>query len=566
MMLTIGRYQIKGELGRGGMATVYLAHDPRFNRDVAIKLLPHELLHQPTFRARFEREAKIVAALDIPAIVPVYDYGEEDGQPYLVMRYMAGGSLSERLQKDTLSLVETAQIMDALAPALDEAHKQGIIHRDLKPSNILFDHHGAPYISDFGTALITQATMQLTDTGGAVGTPAYMSPEQIRGERTLDGRSDLYALGIITFEMLSGSHPFQTNTPIGVAVKHIIDPVPHILDTQPNLPLQCQTIITQAMSKRREERFATAVAFAQSLNQAALSEVTAVSYHHGYQFKHPQTRLLGSLRYNWSWAAVLLLLVVLLIVGGQNRSSINAAPTTMITAVTATPPPTVSTQNATTPTEPTAVPTQTISPTTTAAATNQPLPTPVPTKVDAEIPTTMTASQSASIFTQPDIRSAQIAIILTGETITLEGQSENGNWLYIRNSDDVQGFVYAPLLNWQGDINSLEVIQTEDTTPIPSSEVCNGGCPQLWIDAYPLAGSRCESGVVYRTVYLRGQDGSGIYTYYWNGKLVGGPLENEGIGFEVSSLGSSVIGTGKVISSDGQEVERELFITDFDCN
>ena len=139
--------------------------------NVAIKLLPHELLHEPTFRARFEREAKIVAALDIPAIVPVYDYGEEDGQPYLVMRYMAGGTLAHRLKQGALPLAETVQIIGPLAPALDEAHARGIIHRDLKPSNILFDQRGNAYISDFGTALMIQAPEKLTDTGGAVGTP-----------------------------------------------------------------------------------------------------------------------------------------------------------------------------------------------------------------------------------------------------------------------------------------------------------------------------------------------------------------------------------------------------------
>jgi serine/threonine protein kinase len=564
MLTTIGRYQIKKELGRGGMATVYLAHDPRFNRDVAIKLLPHELLHQPTFRARFEREAKIVAALDIPAIVPVYDYGEEDGQPYLVMRYMAGGSLSDRLQAGGMSLMETARIINILAPALDEAHKRGIIHRDLKPSNILFDQNGTPYISDFGTALITQSTIQLTDTGGAVGTPAYMSPEQIRGERTLDGRSDLYALGIITFEMLTGGHPYQTDTPIGVAVRHIIDPVPRILDTQPNLPAQCQTIITQAMSKQREGRYTTAVAFAQALNQAALVSMTGVSYQQEPQRERLMRRFLPLLRHNWSWAVILLLLVALFIVSGKNRAATNAAPTT-VTAVahntaTATPSPTT-TRQAIAPTQTKIPPTPTSLPTATAT-----IPA-TPTKVAPETPTTITASQSATIFNHPDPNSAQLAIILTGENITIEGQSENGHWLYVRNDNDVSGFVYASLLNWQGDINTLSIIQPPDENPpVITSDTCEGDCPSLWLDAYPLPGSRCEAGVAYRTVYLRGQDGSGIYTYYWNDDYVAGPLTNEGAGFEVRSLGGIVIGTGKVVSSDGQEVEQELFITDFECD
>ena len=261
----IGRYRIQGELGRGGMSTVYLAHDPHFERDVAIKLLPLELLHQPTFRRRFEREAKVVAALDHPAIVPVYDFGEEDGQPFLVMRFMMGGSLTDRLKEGALTIKEAAAIIRRLAPALDEVHAHGVVHRDLKPSNILFDNRNDPYISDFGTAKIHQAHTKLTETGGAVGTPAYMSPEQIQGDSELDGRSDIYSLGIILFEMLTGKHPYQTNTPIAVAVKHIFEPVPHILDMVPSLPIEIQEVIGHAMAKKKQERFVTAVAFSNAL-------------------------------------------------------------------------------------------------------------------------------------------------------------------------------------------------------------------------------------------------------------------------------------------------------------
>ena len=266
---TIGRYRIKAELGRGGMSTVYLAHDPRFERDVAIKLLPLELLHQPTFRRRFEREAKVVASLDHPAIVPVYDFGEEDGQPFLVMRFMTGGSLGERLKQGAISIAESARIMKKLAPALDEVHAHGVIHRDLKPSNVLFDQRNEPYISDFGTAKLKHAHTKLTDTGGAVGTPAYMSPEQIQGEAELDGRSDIYTLGVILFEMLTGKHPYQTNTPIAVAVKHMFEPVPNLQEMEPNLPPACQEVIVQAMAKQKEHRYRTAVEFATDLQEVS---------------------------------------------------------------------------------------------------------------------------------------------------------------------------------------------------------------------------------------------------------------------------------------------------------
>ena len=153
----IGRYEIKGELGRGGFATVYRAYDPRFEREVAIKFLPPELIHaDPQFRLRFEREAKIIAQLEHPSIVPVYDVGEENNQPYFVMRYMSGGSLSERIKSQTFSIEEALRVIEQIAPGLDEAHTKGIVHRDLKPANILFTNRNVPLISDFGIAKFSQ--------------------------------------------------------------------------------------------------------------------------------------------------------------------------------------------------------------------------------------------------------------------------------------------------------------------------------------------------------------------------------------------------------------------------
>jgi serine/threonine-protein kinase len=169
--LKFGRYEIKAELGRGGMATVYHAYDPRFEREVAIKVLPREMLHDVQFRTRFEREAKTIAMLEHPAIVPVYDFGEEDGQPYFVMRYMTGGSLSDRMKKGPMTVQDAAHILSHVAPALDEAHAKGIIHRDLKPGNILFDQFNEPYISDFGIAKLSESQSNVTGSA-IVGTPA----------------------------------------------------------------------------------------------------------------------------------------------------------------------------------------------------------------------------------------------------------------------------------------------------------------------------------------------------------------------------------------------------------
>jgi serine/threonine-protein kinase len=261
----IGRYEIKAELGRGGMATVYHGYDPRFEREVAIKVLPSELLHSdPQFKLRFEREAKIIAQLEHPSIVPVYDVGEENGQPYFVMRYMNGGSLAERIKNNVMTVEEATKILGQIAPGLDEAHNKGIVHRDLKPSNILFDSKGMPYISDFGIAKLSQSQASSVTGSAIIGTPAYMAPEQAAGE-TVDGRSDIYALGIILFEMLTGRQPYQADTPMAVAIKHITDPVPRILEANPKLPPEIDAIIQKAMAKRKEDRFATAMELVDAL-------------------------------------------------------------------------------------------------------------------------------------------------------------------------------------------------------------------------------------------------------------------------------------------------------------
>ena len=272
----IGRYEIKSELGRGGMATVYRGYDPRFEREVAVKVLPPELLHaDPQFKLRFEREAKIIAQLEHPSIVPVYDVGEDDNQHYFVMRYMTGGSLSDRIKKGLFSVPEATKIFEQIAPGLDEAHAKGFVHRDFKPSNILFDNKGAPYISDFGIAKMTQSQAGNMTGSAIIGTPAYMAPEQAQGDQ-VDGRADVYALGIILYEMLTGKQPYEADTPMGVAIKHITDPVPHILDANPNLPYDIEEVIQKAMAKDRDERYATAQEMLDDLHAIMRGEKSTV--------------------------------------------------------------------------------------------------------------------------------------------------------------------------------------------------------------------------------------------------------------------------------------------------
>lgn len=311
----IGRYEVIRELGRGGMATVYLAHDPHFNRDVAIKVLPPQFMHDPMFLARFKREAQTIAALEHEAIVPVYDFGEANGQPFLVMRYLSGGSLVERIAKGALPIEDAAIIVQRIGLALDEAHSKGIIHRDLKPGNILFDHHGNAFLSDFGIVKLAESTTTFTGSH-IIGTPAYMSPEQARGDAKLDGRSDIYALGAILFEMLSGQQPYQADTPMGMAVKHITDPVPRITSVNQDIPTTFEAIIMQAMDKQPDKRFATAGELAaalkgvqgpnQAVNYVAETEVLPADY-----IASPSTAAGGSKRASHRWAVAIVPVVVL---------------------------------------------------------------------------------------------------------------------------------------------------------------------------------------------------------------------------------------------------------------
>jgi serine/threonine-protein kinase len=271
-----GRYEIRSELGRGSMATVYHASDPKSGREVALKVLPREMMHDLQFRARFENEIKLVAGLEHSSIVPVYDVGEEKGQPYFVMRYMPGGSLAQRIAKGKLSLAETARIIEKVASALAYAHKKGVIHRDLKPDNILFDNDNEPFISDFGIAkLFSGGTGSLTGKE-YVGTPAYMSPEQAQGEK-MDGRSDVYSLGAVVYQMLTGEPPYQAENPLGLAIRHVTQPVPEILKVLSSLPNEVDIIIKTAMAKNKTQRYDTPIDLARALNFAAFGNAGNLS-------------------------------------------------------------------------------------------------------------------------------------------------------------------------------------------------------------------------------------------------------------------------------------------------
>ncbi|MBN2303827.1 MAG: serine/threonine protein kinase [Anaerolineae bacterium] len=265
--MTVGGYEIVEELGQGGMATVYRAHQLSMHRDVAIKVLPSHLMNEPVSLERFRQEASIVARLEHRAIVPVHDYGEHEGIPYIVMRYMDGGSVSDLLEKGPIPPERTLQIIQQIAPALDYAHREGVLHRDLKPSNILLDANADAYLTDFGIARIIGTNSKPLTTTGVVGTPSYMSPEQAQGQ-ALDGRSDVYALGVVLFEMLTGIRPFEGETPYSVAVKHVTEAAPSASDINPALSVDVEHLLYKALAKSRTMRFQTAAELALALESA----------------------------------------------------------------------------------------------------------------------------------------------------------------------------------------------------------------------------------------------------------------------------------------------------------
>ena len=262
-----GPYRIVEPLGEGGMAAVYKAFQPGMDRYVALKVLPRQLADSPEFVGRFEQEAKILAKLQHPHILPVFDYGEAEGYTYIVMPFVKSGTLDAVLEGVPLSLSQINRIISQVGDALDYAHSQGLIHRDVKPSNILIDERGNCLLTDFGIAKLFEATVKFTGTGGIIGTPAYMSPEQAQGDAA-DHRSDIYSLGIVLYEVATGRVPFHAETPIAVIFKHIQDPLNPPRSVNPALPEAVEQVIFKALAKDPQDRYTTAGDMVRALQQA----------------------------------------------------------------------------------------------------------------------------------------------------------------------------------------------------------------------------------------------------------------------------------------------------------
>ena len=269
----LGAYQIRERLGTGGMATVYKAYHPALRRDVAIKILAPHLVGDPFCRARFQREAHTIARLEHRAILPIYDVGEEDGLFYLVMRYVDGGTLDDLIVGQPLPIERAVRLIGQVAEALAHAHRQGVIHRDIKPANILIDRDGNVLLADFGIAKLVDETRQLTSTGTRLGTAVYMAPEQVLGHG-IDGRTDIYALGIVLYEALTGACPFMADELLTLALMHVRGAVrpPSLLN--PAIPPALDRLIGWALAKNPAERFQTAESMAAALRNA-LAEVSA---------------------------------------------------------------------------------------------------------------------------------------------------------------------------------------------------------------------------------------------------------------------------------------------------
>ncbi|MBI9049377.1 MAG: serine/threonine protein kinase [Anaerolineaceae bacterium] len=268
---TIGPYTLMEQLGQGGMATVFKAYHPTLDRYVAIKVLHLAFMEEASFLERFRREAKAVAKLEHPNIVPIYDFSEYESRPFLVMKYIEGETLKARLRKRALTTDETLDIIKAIGSALDFAHKQGVLHRDVKPSNVLLADDGNIYLADYGLARIAQSGDVSLTTEHILGTPQYMSPEQALGSDGLDGRTDIYSFGVLLYEMVTGRVPFNADTPFAIIHDHIYTALPLPREINAEVSQSVERVLLKALAKNKDDRYQTMADFIAAFERALIS-------------------------------------------------------------------------------------------------------------------------------------------------------------------------------------------------------------------------------------------------------------------------------------------------------
>lgn len=268
----VGTFRVMEQLGQGGMATVFKAYHAALDRYVALKVLHPAFLGDGDFIARFQREARVVAKLDHPNIVPVYDFAEHDKHPYLVMKYVEGETLKARLRNGRLSKAETVEIVRAVGAALTYAHAKGILHRDIKPSNVILANDGQVHLTDFGLARIAAAGESTISSDVMLGTPQYISPEQAMGKRDLDDGTDIYSFGVLAYELVVGRTPFSADTPFSVVHDHIYTPLPLPTSINPEVGMQVERVLLKTLAKERADRFESVADFVNAFERAMKGE------------------------------------------------------------------------------------------------------------------------------------------------------------------------------------------------------------------------------------------------------------------------------------------------------
>jgi serine/threonine-protein kinase len=518
----IGPYEIIEEIGKGGMATVYRAYQPSLDRFVAVKIIHRAIALDTASLERFQREARLLTRLVHPHLLPIYDYNAEHDPPYIVMRYLDSGTLKGVIDKGGLPHEELIYMLRQVASALDYAHRNNVIHRDIKPSNVMLDEDGNAFLTDFGIARTIEAGQDMTQSGFALGTPGYMSPEQGMGVDGLNSRSDIYSLGVMTFQMLTGKMPYTGETPLSIIFKHISDPIPDINKYDPQLSSETNVVFARVMAKQPEDRYATATEFVDDLAKSlhvtgagspmvlkksaqankdeaaakrielqskieATMQAFAASRASDTAPKVPETQSLPEKPVEAKaglpppiplplkkpsnrlplMAGIVTILAILALVLITLRNNGSLVPTATNTALAVVPSATATRikPSATSTLTPTATvtltATSTSTPTATSTLTSTPSFTPTVTTPEAH------PLRAVILRTGPGSQYPKLADIAPDERLMIIGASEDGAWLKIRLTDKTEGWLaFNPAtLDFRGNIQAIPLALAPTDTP-----------------------------------------------------------------------------------------------------